>query len=269
MSTSARGSDPESMSLTDIVRRLATAQKSSVGVSVYSRWINRPVGRRLAAVAFALGMTPNQVTAVSAGFTFVGIALLAAAPANIGIGVTVSVLLAVGYAVDSADGQLARLRGGGTLAGEWLDHVVDSIKMASLHVAVLIGWYRFFAVRTEALLLVPLAFAIESSVFFFALILAEQLRRAATGDRSRPRAEGHSRLHRWQSLAVLPADYGLQCWIFILWGFPAVFVPIYSTVAAINIGLLAVGLVRWFREIRHLAAPPNPARGPAAPDAMT
>jgi phosphatidylglycerophosphate synthase len=221
------------------------------------------MGRYVAAAAFKLGMTPNQVTAVSAGLTFAGIVLLAAAPAVIVTGLVVSCLLALGYAVDSADGQLARLRGGGTPAGEWLDHIVDSVKMASLHIAVLIGWYRFFAIRTDAILLVPLAFAAESSVFFFALILSEQLRRAATGDRSRPATSAPSRLQRLQSLAVLPADYGLHCWMFLLWGFPAVFIPVYAALAAMNIALLAIGLVRWFREMRRLA-PPSDSLHPAA-----
>lgn len=236
---------------TTIVRRLATAQKSSIGVSVYSRWINRPTGRRIAAAAFKLGMTPNQVTAASATLTFAGIAMLALAPAGIPTGLLVSFLLALGYAVDSADGQLARLRGGGTLAGEWLDHVVDAAKMASLHLAVLVGWYRYFSLSHQAALLVPLAFAFESSVFFFALILSEQLRKAATGDRSRRPANSHG-FRRLQSVAVLPADYGLQCWIFVFWGVAAVFIPLYSALAAINIGLLAIGLVRWFHEMRRL-----------------
>jgi phosphatidylglycerophosphate synthase len=245
-------------SFTDTVHRLSTAQKSSIGVSVYSRWINRPIGRYFAAAAFKVGMTPNQVTAISAALTAAGIVLLATVPAAVGTGVAVSVLLALGYAVDSADGQLARLRGGGTLAGEWLDHVVDSVKMASLHGAVLIGWYRYFDLTTDALLMVPLAFAAESSVFFFALILSEQLRRRATGDRSRRTPTSQRRLRQLQSLAVLPAEYGLQCWMFVLWGVPAVFVPVYVSLAALNVALLAVGQVRWFREMRRLA--------PAAPE---
>lgn len=253
MSSGVRQKDPAELSFPAVVRRLAAAQKSAVGVSVYSRWINRPAGRYLAAASFKLGMTPNQVTAVSACLTFAGITLLAIAPATITTGVLVAFLLALGYAVDSADGQLARLRGGGTPAGEWLDHIVDSVKMASLHVAVLIGWYRFFDVPAEAVLMIPLLFAVESSVFFFALILSEQLRRAATGDRSRPPAPAPSRLQRMQSLAVLPADYGLHCWMFLLWGFPTAFMSVYSVVAAINVALLAIGLVRWFREMRRLA----------------
>lgn len=257
MSSTVGRPDTAAPSFTETVRRLSAAQKSSIGVSVYSRWINRPIGRYVAAAAFKVGMTPNQVTAVSAGLTVVGIVLLATGPAGIGTGVAVSCLLALGYAVDSADGQLARLRGGGTLAGEWLDHIVDSVKMASLHVAVLIGWYRFFDVPTDTLLLVPLAFAVESSVFFFALILSEQLRRRATGDRSRRVPMSQRRLRLLQSLAVLPAEYGLHCWIFVLWGVPAVFIPLYVSLAAINVALLAIGLVRWFREMRRLAPSPQ------------
>ena len=128
----------DSRSISSAMSRLKQAQKSSKGAPIYSVAINRPVGRLFAAVAFRLGMTPNQVTAVSATFTFVGIAVLAVAPPYWWVGVLVSVLLAIGYALDSADGQLARLRGGGSLTGEWLDHIVDSAKELSLHLAVLV-----------------------------------------------------------------------------------------------------------------------------------
>ena len=57
-------------------------------------------------------------------------------------GVVVSLLLILGYALDSADGQLARLLGGGTPEGEWLDHVIDSAKLATIHLAVLVSLYR-------------------------------------------------------------------------------------------------------------------------------
>lgn len=239
-------------SFTAIVGRLALAQKSSVGVSAYSRWINRPVGRQLAAIAFKAGLTPNQVTAISALFTFGGIVLLATVRATPGLGVLVTGLLVIGYAIDSADGQLARLRGGGTPAGEWLDHVVDCIKLATLHIAVLIGWFRFFALPSTAILLIPIAFAIEASVFFFTLILSEQLRKAITGDRSRA-ATGERHASFLRTLVVLPADYGVHAWIFVLWGVPTIFVPLYTALAAINVVLLIAGLLRWFREMRRLS----------------
>ncbi len=91
---------------------LRRAQKDSRGAPPYSRFINRPAGRVLAAAAHQLGLTPNVVTMISACFTFAGIVLLAAGDATWGTGVLVALLLMVGYALDAADGQLARLRGG-------------------------------------------------------------------------------------------------------------------------------------------------------------
>lgn len=98
-------------------------------------FVNRPVGRVIAAGAFTVGLVPNQVSLISAAFTFTGIVLLATVPPSIVLGVVVWLLLAIGYAWDSADGQVARLRGGGSLAGEWLDHVLDSTKLVALPIA--------------------------------------------------------------------------------------------------------------------------------------
>ena len=91
-----------------------------------------------AAAAYQIGLTPNQVTYISATFTFVGLLVLALAPATWPVGLLVTVVLVLGYAFDAADGQLARLRGGGSLLGEWLDHMIDSVKVAALHLAVLV-----------------------------------------------------------------------------------------------------------------------------------
>lgn len=93
------------------LRELRGAQKSAKGVSLYSRFVNRPAGRYLAAVSYALGLTPNQVTLVSAAFSFAAVAAVALAAPSWGLGIAVWAALAVGFAFDSADGQLARLRG--------------------------------------------------------------------------------------------------------------------------------------------------------------
>lgn len=98
----------------ETLQRLGGAQKPvASGAPAYSVLVNRPVGRYLAAWAYRIGMTSNEVTAVSAAFSFTGIAVLALATPTWGAGVGVWLLLAVGYALDSADGQVARLRGGG------------------------------------------------------------------------------------------------------------------------------------------------------------
>lgn len=84
-------------------------------------------------------MTPNQVTLVSAAFTFASITAIALAGPTWALGVLVWAGLVVGFAFDSADGQLARLTGRGGPDGEWLDHVVDCAKMVLVHTAVLIS----------------------------------------------------------------------------------------------------------------------------------
>ena len=124
--------------------RLRHAQKSAKGAPPYSLFVNRPLGRVLAAAAYQMGLTPNQVTYISAAMHLRRPLVLALAPATWPVGLLVTVMLVLGYALDSADGQLARLRGGGSLLGEWLDHMIDSVKVAALHLAVLVSLYRNF-----------------------------------------------------------------------------------------------------------------------------
>ena len=121
---------------------LAAAQKPNYGVPAYSRFVNRPAGRRLAALAAAYGATPTQVTVASAVASGIGIAVIAAGRPVWYQGLAVAVALVVGYALDAADGQLARYTGAGSAAGEWLDHSVDAVKISALHLAVLVSLYR-------------------------------------------------------------------------------------------------------------------------------
>jgi hypothetical protein len=62
------------------LRRLSGAQKGAAGAPAYSRFVNRRLGRFLAALAFHAGLTPNAVTGISAAFTATGIGVLALAP---------------------------------------------------------------------------------------------------------------------------------------------------------------------------------------------
>ena len=161
----------------DSVSRLQATQRPSAGTAAYSRFVNRPLGRRLAAAAYVLGWTPNTVTFVSAASTFIGIALVALVPPAWWLGPIVSLLLIFGYAMDSADGQLARLRAGGSAQGEWLDHIVDAAKLVALHSAVLIVAYRFFDIP-RVYLLIPLGFLFVDVVGLFEMILKELLARS-------------------------------------------------------------------------------------------
>lgn len=230
-----------------VVARLASAQKSNRGAPGYSRWVNRPLGRHVAAAAYRTGRTPDQVTAASACLTLLGVVLVATVEPRPWLGPVVALLLAAGFAFDSADGQLARLTGTGSLAGEWLDHVVDCAKTTLLHLAVLVAWFRFLD-RPDGWLLVPLAFVVVANVFFFAIILSEQLRRrSGVPDETATTAAPVVR-----SLLVLPADYGVLCAAFLLVGLPALFVPVYTALMAANALLLPAALRRWYRRLRAL-----------------
>lgn len=237
------------MSVIESYRSLSTAQKGRArGAPAYSIYVNRPLGRVLASLAHALGLTPNQVTLVSAGFTFTGIALIVLLPPSLPLGVAIWLLLAVGYAWDSADGQVARLRGGGSLVGEWLDHIVDSAKIVSLHVAVAIGAYRFFEPLDVSWLLVPLLFAVIATVTFFGMILNDLLR-ARAGVTQSAQLGGSSPI---RALLGLPTDYGVLCGVFVLWGWSAGFTVAYSLLALAALLYLVAALVVWFRKMEAL-----------------
>jgi phosphatidylglycerophosphate synthase len=232
------------------LHRLAEAQKGASGAPAYSRFVNRRVGRLFAALAHHAGLTPNAVTATSAVFTFTGIALLALLAPSWTIGLVVAGCLVVGYALDSADGQLARLRGGGSPAGEWLDHMVDALKIASLHLALLVGWYRFEYVERGAWLLLPIGFSVVSVVLFFATLLNESLRAQHGAVTRAARTADHPSVLR--SLVVVPTDYGLLCWVFALLGAPALFLPVYTFLLLVMAAYLGLATIRWFTEMGRL-----------------
>ena len=246
-SAPARPTPEPRESLRATIARLAAAQKSSKGAPAYSRFVNRPLGRLIAAVAYRFGLTPNGVSAISAAFSLTGILVVALARPSPLTALAVSGLLVVGYAFDAADGQLARLRGGGSLAGEWLDHMIDAAKVSSLHVAVAIAVYRWFGVG-DAWVLVPLGFTVVAAVFFFGMILNDQLRRQR-GLGARPGAAATSPL---RSLAAVPTDYGVLCLAFVLLAAPAAFLAGYTLLFAGTTVYLLAALVAWFREMQGL-----------------
>jgi phosphatidylglycerophosphate synthase len=239
----------------DAVGRLASAQKSARGAPGgapgYSRYVNRRVGRFLAAAAYLLNLTPNQVTAVSALCSAAGIAVLATVHPTPFAGVLVTGLLLLGYALDSADGQLARLRGLSSTSGEWLDHMVDCAKISSMHLAVLIGVYRFDHLRSGLYLLVPLGFCVVTAVLFFGMTLNDQLRRVHAASTGLPNAEPPDP-SRLRSLAMIFTDFGIVCAVFLLLGWRDGFLFAYAALFAAHVVFLGLASVKWFRDMRAL-----------------
>jgi phosphatidylglycerophosphate synthase len=234
------------------LRTLSAAQKGSTGAPAYSRFVNRPLGRLFAALAFSAGLTPNAVTGLSAACTFTGVALVALVAPSVPVGLAVAACLVLGYALDAADGQLARLRGGGSPAGEWLDHMVDATKAVSLHLAIAIALYRFVPADRGWPLLLPLGFAVVGVVHLFAMLLNEQLRHNhGRPERAGPTAERPSVL---RSFVVLPTDYGVLRLAFVVFGAPSVFMADYTLLFLGSAGYLVLALGRWFREMSGLTA---------------
>ena len=157
---------------------LDRAQKPGAGVPAYTRWVNRRGARVVAAAAFAWGWTPNTVTALSACWSVLGMGVLLTATPSLASGVLVAVLLALGYLFDSADGQLSRLQGSSSRAGEWLDHVVDAFRSPAIHLVTAAA----VVVHRPAwswLAVVALGYALVTAGQFLSQILAEQFVRRA------------------------------------------------------------------------------------------
>jgi phosphatidylglycerophosphate synthase len=245
-----------------IVRRLASAQKPAArSAPAYSRFVNRRFGRYLAAGAHRIGLGPDAVTLISAIWTLGAIALLILVPPAWWLGVVIAVCLLVGYAFDSADGQVARLQGTSSPAGEWLDHMVDATKVSTIPLAVLIAFYRFDLVD-RGWLLIPLAFTVVSAVLFFGMILTEQLRRAHGSQSLAEDAPGRPSWLR--AVLVIPMDYGLLCLSFVLLGAPVVFFVVYSLLFVATTAFLLLASAKWFRELRAWSGPSSDNTGSAS-----
>lgn len=231
---------------TAVLRQLSVAQKPAKGVSLYTLLINRPAGRVLAALAYRVGATPNQLTVLGALFTFPALAAVALLPPGPTMAVCVGAALAVGFALDAADGQLARGQRSGSPSGEWLDHVLDCVKIVALHLVVLVSFYRFFSLPGPEFLLAPMLFQLAAVVIFFAGILTDKLKRRTPGDVPAPTGP----VPALRSVLLLPVDYGLTCVSFLFLGSQEVFLSVYCALLLAHVLFMAAFLVKWFRELR-------------------
>jgi phosphatidylglycerophosphate synthase len=232
--------------------RLAGAQKSNASVPAYLRFVNRKAGGLLAALGYALRLSPTQVTLLSSAVSFCGIAVLVLHSATVPAGIAVSVLLLLGYALDSADGQLARVRGGGSRAGEWLDHVADVAKISSLHSAVAVAVLRFFELGSLLYLAVPVIFLVANVTQFFGMMLRDKLTVADSARRS----GGSSSL--LVSLILLPLDHGTLALAFLVLGVHTLFLWVYGLLALATVVFAARSLTKAYRGLLEV----EPARRP-------
>jgi phosphatidylglycerophosphate synthase len=233
--------------------RLSSAQKPGAGEPAYLRWVNRPIGRRFAAVAFVLGMTPNQVTAVSGAVSVLGLAVVAFVPVSWTSALAAAGLLLLGYALDSADGQLARLRRSGNRAGEWLDHVVDAARLPALHLALAWSFLHRDAPASDLAAGLALCFSLVSSVWFFGQVLAGQLMPVqSAAQKSASRASS-----AWVSFVKVPYDVGTLYLSIVLLPVWSVFLPLYAAFFAVATAGMAISLRRKWSALRVTVREPR------------
>lgn len=237
---------------------LDAAQKPGAGVPAYTRWVNRRGARLVAALGATRGWTPNAVTGMSALASAVGMVLLVAVPPSPLLGVGVAVALATGYLLDSADGQLARLSGQSSKAGEWVDHVVDGFRSPAIHLCVAVA-VVLHVPDARWLAPVALVYALVTSGQFLSQILAEAMLRGAGAAQRRG-----GDLRSW---VLLPTDPGVLCWSFLLWGTGAPFAVTYSCLAAVAVVHAAFSLRRRHRDLLAIDASASTSEAVAEPAA--
>jgi phosphatidylglycerophosphate synthase len=233
------------MSLNQALRvRLIAGVRGHAGVSLYGRQVNRVLGGVLARAAHRMQLRPNQVTVASGLTSALAVAVLVLVRPSLLSGVAVWLLVALAYALDSADGQLARLRGGGTLAGEWFDHVLDAGRVVALHSGVLVMVYRFYDSRGA--LLLPLLYVLVASVLFAAGTLAEIFLRE---HRTPVVTSGPAPRVTLRGLLLLPLDLGVLALGFLFVGDQSTFLYVYGTFLLLSAVVGTALLVKWFRQL--------------------
>ncbi|WP_298040044.1 CDP-alcohol phosphatidyltransferase family protein [uncultured Microbacterium sp.] len=220
------------------------AQKNGAGVPAYMRWINRRLARVIAAASATIGLTPNMVTAFSAALSGAGLAIMIVFPPSWWSAPLTGVLLAAGFVFDSADGQVARLTGRSSPAGEWLDHVVDAVRTPMIHLSVAVAVVLHLP-DLILLAVVALLFTVMSVGQFMSQILAEQLVRDDDGHQ--PEGRGIRK-----SVMLLPTDTGVLCWSFVLWAVPPLFAVSYGALFVINLVHTAASMRRKFLKLASL-----------------
>lgn len=194
--------------------------------------------------AYFLGLNPNVLTVVSFSTSILGISLIFLLhPTTLNGAISIVFLLLLGYAIDSADGRLARLSGLAGPHGEWLDHVLDAAKVAAVHGACIFLFTQSSFARSAPLFMAHVAILSTASTSFFAPILRDKLDPSG----------GEERTFSFASrLILLPFDYGFFCFIFLLAPWPDEFMYAYLTWGGLFFVRTLAGLAKSERRLSRL-----------------
>lgn len=125
------------------------------GQYFFTRVISQRLGALLAYGAGRAGLSPNAVTVLGLAVSLAGCAFLTISADSWEFLATALVLFQLGFALDCADGQLARGTGRTSAMGAWLDITCDHVRQVGLLMALAAalpkfpeveGWIAFGAI---------------------------------------------------------------------------------------------------------------------------
>lgn len=192
-------------------------------------------GILVAWVAARVGISPNGLTLTAALLTTLGGILLLVVPTiTWPIAIASFALLAIGYALDCSDGQLARATKNGSVLGAWLDHTVDAWKIVFINACL--GWVAISRIdQTDlplwAAYLAPHLTAGGTILYFFGWNYKVQL----AGKNQVGNLIGEkSTLKKILQLPLHLTDFGLFLGLWFTLPHPQVFLVAYLALGAIT-----------------------------------
>ncbi|MEX0884944.1 MAG: CDP-alcohol phosphatidyltransferase family protein [Phycisphaeraceae bacterium] len=224
---------------------LVTASRKGGG-PLYTYYINRSVAIPFTFMFWRLGLAPNHVSIISSLVTHAGLALLVLAPMSLPLVVGVWALLALGFALDSCDGQLARVSGQRSQFGAWLDHSLDMVKM--LTVQMVLGYVILRESVAADLALWPVLLAI----FINLLVRPAHFFNTETRALFLPGVKTQANTEKSAARLFIStlADYGLFILIVLLLPWPAMFTAVYL-IAGVFFALIYLAYaVRLGRQLK-------------------
>lgn len=237
--------------------RIVAASRKEAG-SVYTRYVNRNLAIPFTYVFWRLGLTPNWVSALSFVVTHFGLLVVALGPLSVKVMLVGYVFLVLGFALDSSDGQLARVRGLGSKAGEWVDHTLDMAKILTFNLAIGYVMTREYGPGTGLASLSMFAFALNiltHPMLFVGGLLWEKLsekrtERVASEYTHREESRGSSGFMKWARLFVQGSDYGFRIMMVLLLPWMETFVRVYALYGVYMWVIVAGSFIETFRRFR-------------------
>lgn len=153
----------------------------SAGGHLVTRVVSQRAGAVLSWLAYRIRLTPNIVTALGVICSLYGAVLLAVTASGIANMLGALLLTQLGYALDCADGQLARATGNSSRRGAWWDVYCDHLVISTLSLAILFR-LQALSVPTALAFVSVLAFLFGRTGALYSSTMARMWRGPNTGE---------------------------------------------------------------------------------------